>query len=87
MDKPALLLDSLIARNQKQQTSEARTALLWLSFGRAIRAERKRKKIKLERFASEMGISGGMVSYLESGARKWNFEMAMKAVKIIASCK
>lgn len=69
---------------QRKQESEAHyIAGLWSDFGRSVRQSRKKQQIGLKEFAADLSISRAMVSFLESGKRQWNFEMARKAVKLL----
>ncbi len=78
------LLKRLADREQKREADGARDKALWLEFGRAIRVERKSRKIKRGTFAHSLQCSTAMITYLESGKRGWTFAMARKAVKLLA---
>lgn len=77
------LLNALIAREDQHATNVEKTKELWRKFGLQVRKERKRLGIRLNDFAKQLGVSGAMVSYMESGAREWNEERARKAVEIL----
>lgn len=78
-----ILFEQLEARAQKRIKTDARDQKLLIKFGHAIRAERKRQKIRLDVFSKNMGVSTTMTSYLESGSRGWNLTMAKRAVELL----
>lgn len=77
------LLNALIAREELHATNAEKTKQLWRKFGLQVRKERKRLGLRLNDFADELGVSGTMVSYMESGSREWSEDRARKAVEIL----
>ncbi len=57
--------------------------MLWQRFGPAIREDRRKLGIPLKVFAAKLGLSRGMVSFLESGKREWSDVRAQRAIKIL----
>ena len=78
------LFQRLIANERKRESERQAGEILWRQFGEAVRSERKRKRIRLNLFAGELGVSPAMVSYMESGKRNWGIGMARKAVLILS---
>lgn len=77
------LFQQLIAHERKRETDRQNEQGLWRQFGAAIRIERKAKRVRLNVFAAELGVSPAMVSYMESGKRSWGMAMAKRAVGIL----
>lgn len=57
---------------------------LWRIFGREIRRLRREQRIGLKSFAKKLGVSCGMVSFMEAGEREWSDARARKAMKLLS---
>lgn len=79
------LLTVLTTRENKHAENAAEIKQLWKKFGLQVRRERKRRGIKLADFAAVLGVSGAMVSYMESGVREWSEDRAKRAVEVLTS--
>lgn len=77
------LLKTLVSHEEQHAKDAAEIKQLWKKFGLRVRKERKRNGIGLAEFAAKLGVSGAMVSYMESGVREWSEERARVAVKIL----
>ena len=77
------LLNALRAREDHHATNLEKTKQLWKKFGHEVRAERRRKKIRLQLFADKLKVSRAMVSYLEAGTREWSMDRASDAVSAL----
>lgn len=64
---------------------DAQLDQMWSDFGAEVRSLRKRSGIGLKEFSRELKVSKSMTGFLESGKRRWNLEMARRAVKILQS--
>lgn len=63
--------------------AEAQEVGAWAGFSVAFRAERERRKIRLRDMARRLGITAQMLSYLETGERRWKLAKAALAVKLL----
>ncbi len=80
---PPVILTAIRLGHSALDEKHAALNILWAKFGRAIRADRRRRKIRLKDFARGMGISPTYASYLESGKREWSIPRAELAVKLL----
>jgi len=81
--KPRRILSAIRFGHLDLNAKYAVVKALWRDFGRALRADRRRRKIRLKDFARGMGISPTYASYLESGKREWSIPRAELAVKLL----
>ncbi len=77
------MITSMEADERRRKREREGTRRLWREFGRMVRAERKARRIRLDEFSRRMGLSSGMISYLESGTRQWSLAQAKKAIKML----
>lgn len=82
-DTARTILASIKLRLTKARAAETGLAQDWKRFGRQLREERKRRKIKREVFADLLGYTPTMLSYLEHGTRKWSLKQAELAVRLL----
>lgn len=57
--------------------------ILWGKFGQAVRRERKSRGISPTVFASRLGVTPTMLSYMERGKRAWGMKRAEKVVSLL----
>jgi ribosome-binding protein aMBF1 (putative translation factor) len=80
---PHRILKTIDFFQRKQDGEEEYIKGLWADFGKSVREARKKQGVGLKQFAASMQLSRAMISFLESGKRDWNFNMARKAVKLL----
>jgi len=79
------ILRKISAFEEKLSNGDAQLDKMWSDFGAGVRSLRKNRNIGLKEFSRELKISKSMTGFLESGKRRWNLEMARRAVKILQS--
>lgn len=82
-DSASSILASIKLRLAKARAAETATVEDWKRFGKQLREERKRRKIKRAVFADLLGYTPTMLSYLEHGTRKWALDKAELAVRLL----
>lgn len=80
---PARLLKTIDRAHIRATDDVAEINRLWFDFGAAVRNERRANNIGLASFSKALGVSKAYVGFLETGKRRWDFDMAKRAVKLI----
>ena len=81
---PVRILKAIDFFHKKHDIEAQYIDQLWIEFGTSVRETRRQRNIGLKEFACALKVSRAMVSYLESGKRQWNLEMAKRAVKLLS---
>jgi DNA-binding transcriptional regulator YiaG len=84
---PAAILAVIKNAEKRKTLANERASKLWTKFGAAVRKARHEKGIMLGDFARGLGVSQGMVTYLENGSRMWSGPRALRAIEILADWK
>lgn len=80
---PAAILTRATTQTAQLVGHELRLEETWRAFGRAIRRERRTRRIQMKRFAAGLGYTPAMVAMLETGKRPWPMNKAVLAVKLL----
>jgi ribosome-binding protein aMBF1 (putative translation factor) len=79
----ALILWQARIREKGAESAQAVVEKTWKQFGVAIKRSRLKRNLSLRTFAKRLKITGQMLNYLETGQRRWTFERAELAVKLL----
>jgi DNA-binding transcriptional regulator YiaG len=83
MKHPSHILTGLHLRETIATAAQAVVIRAWKDFGKSIKHHRLSKNLSLRTFAKRLKITGQMLNYLETGQRRWTFERAELAVKLL----
>lgn len=83
MNNAATILWLARIRQKGADSAQAVVTKTWVQFGQAIRKSRRARKISLRVFAKRLKVTHQMLSYMESGERRWTFDRAELAVKLL----
>jgi DNA-binding transcriptional regulator YiaG len=83
MTSPSHLLTGIRLRETLAAGANAVVLKAWKDFGKSIKHHRLSKNLSLRTFAKRLKITGQMLNYLETGQRRWTFERAELAVKLL----
>jgi hypothetical protein len=83
MNAPSSILAVVRDAADRRAKAERNYERMWTAFGKSFKNERTRRRISLRTMGKRLKITGQMLNYLETGQRRWTFERAELAVKLL----